>query len=184
MQNFVLFNIRRFLTPAGHLLGISFLLLFIGPSLKSVVTVIMAINVALTVWFLSKVLSITSFRFQQDWASIKSFVTYGIKSYLQILSGHLIYQIDLYLIAYFLGAKQVAFYSIAVGMATLLWYIPNTVGIVLFPTLSSVQNEKEIHRFSGVVCRNTLLITALGAICLGLVGKYVVLLFYGDLYDW
>ena len=33
MQNFLLFNIRRLLTPAGHLLGISFLILFIGLNL-------------------------------------------------------------------------------------------------------------------------------------------------------
>jgi len=182
IQNFLLFNIRRFLTPAGNLLGICFLLLFFGLSLGSVVTVFICISVAFTVWFFFKVISITSFRLYLNWATVKAFFTYGIKSYLQILAGHLIYQIDLYIIAYLLGAKQVAFYSIAVGIATLLWYLPNTVGVVLFPTLTATHNEQEIHRISGQICRNTLLITAVGAICLGLVGKYLISLFYGAQY--
>jgi len=182
LQKFLLFNVRRFLTPVGNLLGVCLVLLVFGLSLRSVVTVFISISVALTVWFFVKVISITSFQLHFNWTSVKSFFSYGIKSYLQILTGHLIYQIDIYIIAYLLGAKQVAFYSIAVGMATLLWYIPNTVGVVLFPTLSSVQNEQEIHLFSGQVCRNTLLITAVGAICLGLVGKFLISLFYGAQY--
>jgi len=182
IQNFLLFNIRRLLTSAGNLLGICFLLLFFGLSLGSVVTVFICISVAFTVWFFFKVISITSFRLYLNWAIVKSFFTYGIKSYLQILAGHLIYQIDLYIIAYLLGAKQIAFYSIAVGIATLLWYLPNAVGVVLFPALAATHNEQEIHRFSGQICRNTLLMTALGAICLALAGKYLILLFYGGLY--
>lgn len=182
IRNFLLFNIRRLLTSAGNLLGICFLLLFFGLSLGSVVTVFICISVAFTVWFFFKVILITSFRLYLNWVTVKSFFTYGIKSYLQILAGHLIYQIDLYIIAYLLGAKQIAFYSIAVGIATLLWYLPNTVGVVLFPTLSSEDNEKDIHIFSALVCRHTLVTTSLGAICLALIGKYLILLFYGAQY--
>ena len=67
-------------------------------------------------------------------------------------------------------------------MATLLWYLPNTVGVVLFPALSSEGNEKDIHDFSALVCRHTLLINSLGAIGLGLVGRYLILFLYGAEY--
>ena len=182
LKNFLLFNLRRFLTPVGNLLGIFLVYLAFGLSLRSVVVVFTVVSVVLTTWFFLKVISVTSFRLSLDWVSIKSFIGYGIKSYLQILAGHLIYQVDLYIIAYLLGAKQVAFYSIAVGMATLLWYLPNTAGVVLFPTLSSEGNEKDIHDFSALVCRHTLLITSLGAIGLGLVGRYLILFLYGAEY--
>lgn len=183
LQNFMLFNVRRFLTPVCNILGLFLLLAFWGISLEYVVIVFVGVSGVLTVWFLFKVLSITSFRFEPAWGSVRSFVVYGVKSFLQTLSGHLIYQIDLYIIAYLLGAKEVAFYGIAVGVATLLWYIPNTVGLVLFPALSSIHDEKEIHLFSGQVCRNTLLITAWGGISLGLIGKFLILLFYGTQYS-
>jgi len=181
-QNFLLFNVRRILTPAGNLIGVCLVFLVFGLSLKSVVAVFISICVVSTAWFFIKVISITSFRLHLDWTSMKSFFTYGIKSYLQILTGHLIYQIDLYLIAYLLNAKQVAFYSIAVGVATLLWYLPNTIGVVLFPTLSSIHNDKEIHIISAEVCRHTLFITFIGAVGLGLAGKYLILLFFGAEY--
>lgn len=181
-QNFLLFNVRRILTPAGNLIGVCLVFLVFGPSLKSVVAVFISICVVSTAWFFIKVISITSFRLHLDWTSMKSFFTYGIKSYLQILTGHLIYQIDLYLIAYLLSAKQVAFYSIAVGVATLLWYLPNTIGVVLFPTLSSIHNDEEIHMFSAEVCRHTLFITCIGAVGLGLAGKYLILFFFGAEY--
>jgi O-antigen/teichoic acid export membrane protein len=182
LKNFFLFNIRRVLTPAVNLICIFSVYFIYGLSLRSIVAIVTIVSIVLTVWFFIKVISLTSLRLTIDWTTIKSFIGYGTKSYIQILAGHLIYQVDLYILAYLLDAKQVAFYGIAVGMATLLWYIPNTVGVVLFPTLSSVDNEKEIHLFSTQVCRHTLLITSLGAIILGLVGKYLILFFYGAEY--
>ena len=182
LKNFLLFNLRRLLTPACNFLGILFVYLLLGLSLRSVVIVFTAVAVILTVLFFIKVILIAPLRPKIDLISIKSFTGYGIKSYLQILAGHLIYQIDLYIIAYLLGAKQVAFYGIAVGMATLLWYLPNTVGMVLFPTLASEDNEKDIHIFSALACRHTLVTTSVGAICLALIGKYLILLFYGAEY--
>jgi O-antigen/teichoic acid export membrane protein len=81
-----------------------------------------------------------------------------------------------------LDVRQVAFYSIAVGVATLLWHLPNTVGIVLFPELSSIQNEKKIHVISTMVCRNTLMIAFLGAIFLSIAGKFLIQFIYGTEY--
>lgn len=182
LKRFSLFNIRRLLTPVVTLLGILSLYFASSLTLNSVVAIFTTVSVVLTLCFLIKTLSITSFHFKIDWITIRSFMGYGIKSYLQILAGHLIYQVDLYILAYLLGAKQVAFYSIAVGLATLLWYFPNTVGLVLFPTLSSEHDEEQIHLFSAQVCRHTLLITCLGAICLAFTGKYFILLFYGPEY--
>ncbi|MBN2570307.1 MAG: oligosaccharide flippase family protein, partial [Deltaproteobacteria bacterium] len=179
LKKFGLFNVRRLLTPVGNLFGVLVILLLSGLTLRSVIIVSLSVNVLLTIILTMKVLSITSFRFDLHWLTIRSLLRYGILSYLQLIVAHLIYQADLYMIAYLLDAQQVAFYSIAVGVATLLWFLPDTIGIVLFPALSSIENENQIHSFSAQVCRNTLLITTLGALGLGLIGKYVIVLFYG-----
>ena len=181
-QNYLLFNIRRLLNPLGNLLGVCLLFLFFKVSIGSVVAVFIIINIVTTTWLFLKLISNTSIRFHFNWILIKSFFSYGIKSYFQLLIGHLIYQVDIYIISYLVGAKEVAFYSIAVAVATLLWFIPDTIGTILFPTLASTQNEEEIHLFSAKVCRNTLFITTLGAISLSLIGKYLILLFYGNAY--
>jgi O-antigen/teichoic acid export membrane protein len=174
---------RRLLTPALNLLCICIVYLFWGLSLKAVLTVFIAVNTLLTLWFFLKIKAVTSLRFSIDWLIVKSLFSYGLKSYTQTLTGHLIYQIDIYIIAYLLGARQVAFYAIAVGIATLLWYIPNTVGVVLFPTLSSVKDDNKIHEFSAQVCRHTMFITSLAALALGLAGKYIILFIYGAEYN-
>jgi len=58
---------------------------------------------------------------------------FGLKSYLQNLVGSLNYRLDVYILAFFLTPKQVAFYGVATSLAEVAWYIPNSVGVVLFP---------------------------------------------------
>lgn len=181
-QNYLVYNIRRLLNPLGNLLGVCFLFLFFKISLGAIVAVFITINIVTTTWLSLRLISNTSIHFNFNWVLTKSFFSYGIKSYFQLLIGHLIYQVDIYIISYLVGAKEVAFYSIAVGLATILWFIPDTIGTVLFPTLASTRNEEEIHLFSARVCRNTLFVTTLGAIGLSLIGKYLILLFYGNTY--
>lgn len=182
MQKYLLFNGRRLLTAAANFLGVCIVLLVFGLGVKSVIAVFVAVSVVSTAWFFSKVGSITAFRFRLSWTTIKSFLSYGFKSYAQILAGHLVYQIDVYIISYFLGAKELAFYSIAVTVATLLWYIPNTIGTVLFPTLTSIEKEGDANALSAAICRNALFVTTLGAIVIGLIGPHLVRFFYGDSY--
>ena len=182
-QNYLIYNIRRLLNPLGNLLGIGLLFLFFKISLETVVAAFITINIVTTTWLFLRLISRTPVRFYFNWNLLKSFFGYGIKSYSQLLIGHLIYQIDIYIISYLLGVKEVAYYSIAVGVATMLWFIPDTVGTVLFPTLSSTQKEEEIHAFSAKICRNILFVTTIGAISLGIAGKYFILLFYGSSYS-
>ena len=182
LNNFFLLNLKRFLMPSGNLLVIIFLYFSIGITLKAVIISFAVVNSLFIVWLACKLKSLLSFRFCMDWTVIPSLLKYGSKSYLQSVTGHLIYQIDLYLIAYLLGAREVAYYGIAVGLATILWYIPNTIGIVLFPALSSERNESEIHSFSVQVCKHTLFFTFIAAIGLGLLSEYLLVFLYGPEY--
>ncbi len=179
---FFLFNQRRFLTPVLNLMTIAVIYCTIGIKLKYVLLSFLTINLLLTIWFIVKVKSIVIYKFYIDFLTAKSLMKYGFKSYLQNLAGHLIYQVDLYIIAYLLDAREVAHYGVAVGLATILWYIPNTVGIVLFPTLSSKKSEKEIHIFSTNVCRHTLFITSFASIILAFTAKYILIFCYGSQY--
>lgn len=182
IKNYSFFNLLRILYPLVCFLGILLISAFSDPTLKSFILIYVVINIFLYSAFFIKVMYKLSIRFTPDFSLIIPLISYGLKSYLQLISGHLIYQADIYIIAYLLDARQVAFYSISVGVATLLWYLPNTVGIVLFPELSSIQNEKEIHDISTMVCRNTLMIAFLGAIFLSIAGKFLIQFFYGTEY--
>ncbi|MCR4407753.1 MAG: oligosaccharide flippase family protein [Anaerolineae bacterium] len=106
---------------------------------------------------------------------------YGFKSYVQNLVGHLNYRLDVYLLAMFLAPAQIAFYAIATNIAELVWYIPDSVGTVLFPKLSAAPRE-HVHSMTAEVCRHTIFITALATLGLATVGWVVIPLFYGPAY--
>ena len=95
------------------------------------------------------------------------------------------YRLDVYVVALFLSPRDVAFYSIATSIAELSWYIPNSVGIVLFPKLSNEPEEK-IHSLTAEVCRHTLFITLLatGGVVLAGVLAMVLALVARDLVFW
>lgn len=106
---------------------------------------------------------------------------YGLKSYVQNLMGHLAYRLDIYLVALFLDPRDVAFYSIAVSIAELAWYVPNSVGIVLFPKLSN-EVEERIHPLTAEVCRHTFSITLLITAGVTIAGIIGIPLLYGAEY--
>jgi O-antigen/teichoic acid export membrane protein len=106
---------------------------------------------------------------------------YGLKSYFQNLMGHLAYRLDIYLVALFLDPRDVAFYSIAVSIAELAWYVPNSVGIVLFPKLSN-EVEERIHPLTAEVCRHTFAITLLATVGVTIAGIIGIPLLYGAEY--
>ena len=113
-----------------------------------------------------------------DSCLVRESLGYGVKSYLQNLMGHLAYRLDIYLVALFLDPRDVAFYSIAVSIAELAWYIPNSVGIVLFPKLSN-EAEERIHPLTAEVCRHTFIITLLATVGVIVAGIIGIPLLYG-----
>jgi len=182
LKNFKLFNLLRTLYPLSCLIGVLALYALSGHALKAFITLYVAINVLLYSAFFIFLFHKLSLRFIPDFSLVVPLISYGLKSYFQLLLGHLIYQADIYIIAYLLDARQVAFYTIAVSVATLLWYLPNTVGVVLFPELSSIRNEHEIHKISTTICRHTVMIAFFGAICLSVMGNFLIQLIYGAEY--
>lgn len=116
-----------------------------------------------------------------DWALMGDSLVYGMKSYAQNLIGHLTYRLDIYLVAFLLTPRDVAFYGIATSVAEMIWYIPNSVGLVLFPRLSSTQ-ESQVHQITAEVCRHTLLVTALIGAAVLVAGVVGIPLLYGPEY--
>lgn len=177
-QSFGVFNFLRLLMPVA-LLGCMALALLvfqggIGWAVSAYATgTFLAVGVGLLVAG-----RLIRFRPVFDWPLARESLTYGVKSYLQNLVGHLAYRLDIYLVALFLSPRDVAFYGIATSIAELSWYIPNSVGIVLFPKLSN-EPEERIHSLTAEVCRLTLFITLMATGAVVLAGIVGIPLLYG-----
>lgn len=180
-QRFDLFNLRRLVTPVLLLVGFVIGLVLSKGGLSAAVGAYVAVTILTAI--LSFVLTGREVRLTLAFdrrLSGEAF-QFGIKSYLQNLVGKLNYRIDIYLLAFFLAPEQVAFYGVATSLAEVAWYIPNSVGLVLFPHLSNAPMEA-IHHITAKACRNTLVLTGLIIAGLLAVGWFFVPLVYGPDY--
>ncbi|MEE8391881.1 MAG: flippase, partial [Anaerolineae bacterium] len=177
-QNFRVFNGLRLLMPVA-LLGCTALALLVFQGDLGWAVAAYAIGTFLAVSICLVVVGrLARFRPAFDWSLARESLAYGLKSYLQNLAGHLTYRLDIYLVALFLSPRDVALYSIATSIAELAWYVPNSVGIVLFPKLSN-EPEERIHPLTAEVCRHTLFIATMGMVGVASVGAVGIPLLYG-----
>lgn len=180
-HQFKRYNLRRLIAQI-LLLVLMFLMLVVLRKAASGAILAFTLAMALSVIF-SIVLVGRSTRLRPGFqpALAKEAVRYGLKSYAQNLVGHLTYRLDLYLVAMFLEPAQIAFYAVATSIAELAWYVPNSVGMVLFPRLS-IATAEEIHPLTAEISRHTLFVTFLITLGLSVVGWIVIPLFYGEPY--
>ena len=112
----------------------------------------------------------------------KSSFSYGIRGYGTIVCGQITYRFDQLLIPHFVGMTQQGYYSIAVLLAEKLMHITNTLQLVLFPKLSASTPE-DANRITTVAVRHALFWVGLGAICLQLIRRPLVLILYGTAFE-
>lgn len=177
-QQFGYFNVLRLLMPLALLGCTALALLVFRGGIGWAVVAYLTANVLAIAISLFVVGRLMRFKFAFDWPLIRESLAYGLKSYLQNLIGHLTYRLDVYLVALFLPPSEIAFYGIATSVAELSWYIPNAVGMVLFPKLSN-ELEERIHPLTAEACRHTLIITAAVTTAVTLVGVIAIPLVYG-----
>jgi O-antigen/teichoic acid export membrane protein len=108
-------------------------------------------------------------------------VKFGLQSYLGNVIQFFNYRIDMFLIEVLLNFASVGYYSISVGLAESLWYLPSAVGTMVFARTPGL-SEEERNESTPRVCRNTLFVTIILAIILFFTGKYIILILFGSQY--
>jgi stage V sporulation protein B len=181
-QLFALFNFRRLLSPIFLLVGVALLIGVAGWGTRGAVIAFVASTLVSLVVSAGMVSRLVPLSFSLNRALAREAVGFGLKSYLQNLVGHLNYRLDVYMLALFLPPTQVAFYAIATSVAELAWYIPNSVGMVLFPKLSA-ETGNRIHELTAEVTRHTVLVTGLASIVILGLGWVLIPLVYGSAYS-
>ena len=104
---------------------------------------------------------------------MRSTLSFGLKGHIGNVLQFFNYRLDTFIVNYFIGSAGVGIYSVAVALAELLWHLPNAVAFVIFPRAAASRPE-EMNVFTPRVFRLTLVLTALGALCLTLMGRPVI----------
>ena len=127
--------------------------------------------------------SVGGFSFDLNRGFIKDVYQYGIKAYLGNVIGFLNYRVELFLLGYFLPMAAVGYYSIAVGLAEMLWLVSQSAGTMIFPMVSAEQDEDRKKNFTPLVMRTVVGITLLGVLILFFLAGWFIPLVYSELYN-
>lgn len=136
------------------------------------------VTLGMAIFWLKKITAI-KFRFYPGLA--RKFVKFGIKGYSANFMTYLSYRLDMFLVAYFLNTEAVGYYGLAVGLAEMLWYIPNSINTILYPKVSGLSN-RDANDFTPKVCRNTLFLIGMASLGTLFFGKFIIKFAYGAVY--
>src|SRR5579862_517985 len=181
-ERFREYNVRQIVPTVLLLIGMFVSLVVFHMGLVAAVCIWAAIFVFMSLWLTVRVHREAPLALRVDRALLGGMLGFGAKSYVQTLAATLHLRIDQYLIAYLLNPEQVAYYVIGVNLVGLLLRIPEATGTVLYPRLAQAKGE-DAHATTTRVCRNTLFLTALGAVALAIAGPIGIPLLYGHRFD-
>ncbi|MHB8958671.1 MAG: oligosaccharide flippase family protein [Candidatus Limnocylindrales bacterium] len=105
---------------------------------------------------------------------IRELLSYGLRMYPASMSSFFSYRADVYLLA-LLGtsSSELGLYSIAVGLAELVFFLPDSVVIVFFPHVAG-GTRQEADEQSAVVTRVTIVATGMAAVPLAIAAVFAV----------
>jgi O-antigen/teichoic acid export membrane protein len=119
------------------------------------------------------------------WAGVSTLVKlvrFGGQGQISNLIQLLNYRLDAFLILIFVNTAGVGLYSVATSQTEGLWIIANSVAIVLLTNITSGDADNAA-RVTPVVCRNTLVITAVGALGAFILAPIFISIIFGDAYQ-
>jgi len=108
-----------------------------------------------------------------DWPSLREQVRFGMQGQVGNLVQLLNYRLDQYIVLLFVSTAGVGIYAVSVTVSQSVWFLANAVAAVLLPRLTAA-DEADAARTTPLVCRNTLLVSALGALGLAAVSPWLV----------
>lgn len=164
----------RLVLVVGAIMGLGLGL----PAAVAIYTVIGALNIGWLLWSMRRTVRFSA---TPDLPLLRRMLSFGVRSYVQVVTAHLLLRIDVYMVQAFLGPAATAFYALALHFTELVLEVPQAIGLVLYPKLAALP-EAEVHRLTAQTCRRTLMVTVPAAAALALLGPWVIRAWYGEPY--
>jgi O-antigen/teichoic acid export membrane protein len=109
-----------------------------------------------------------------DVTLLRSMLAYGIKFYISIMAGVLIFRADLLIVNHFRGAGEAGVYAVASQVSFLLMMLPGVIAMLLFPRVASEQDPRgeftiQVTRHASFVMLVLCIAAAIGSFALPLI---------------
>jgi O-antigen/teichoic acid export membrane protein len=116
----------------------------------------------------------------ENFKNILKMVKFGAKEHIGVISQNLNLRLDILIMGALLAKEEIGYYSIAVMIAQLVWYIPESVTVFLYPKIAGQNNNLESANITTLANRITLLVSLLVAFLIFLAGSFLIPLMYGQ----
>jgi O-antigen/teichoic acid export membrane protein len=106
------------------------------------------------------------------WAALREGLWFGLRQHAGSIAQLFAYRLDVLILAGMRRPAEVGCYTLAVMLAEMAWYVPQSVGEILFPKTAA--DRAAANRFTPLVCRCTVAFTAVGlAVLFALAGVLI-----------
>ncbi len=139
----------------------------LGPSVMGAIAVYLIASSIQAIGFAIGARRVSADNVGAESVSYRELLRYGLRFYPGSLTSFFSYRVDAYLIAFLLTAPSapLGYYSMAVGLAEMVFYFPNAVSTLFFPHVAGLP-RLESDRQVAMVSRVTLLVTSVFALAL------------------
>lgn len=173
-----LYNLANAIQLTLSLVIVSLLLVVANLGLRAAVISIVINMVIAGTLMVGFVRASEKFSLRIYWNLFRQTMAYGAKGYFANLIQFLNYRVDMLLISYFVGAAAVGQYSVAVNFAEVLWFLPTSIGTILFPHISR-SSDATANIVTAKISRQTLLLMALASAVVAIVLPKLIPLVFG-----
>jgi O-antigen/teichoic acid export membrane protein len=180
-DRFKIYNIRLLAEAVLTVTGMAVALLLLDLGLPGAFGVAVGTRLFMVMWVVWTIHRGSRLQFRFDLPLAKRMFKYGLKSHVQIIASHFHFKAAMYLVAFYLSPAQVAFYSIASRLAEHILWLPQSLGLALFPRLAA-SSEQRAHEMTAMAVRQSVVLTAIAAAGLVVFGEFLITLWYGEAY--
>jgi O-antigen/teichoic acid export membrane protein len=140
---------------------------WLGAGVEGAIAVYLIVSVIQTLGFALASARITRAVPQPSIAPYGQLIRYGLRVYPGSLAGFFSYRVDAYLIAFLIAnpSEALGYYSMAVGLAEMVFLFPRAVSTLFFPQVAA-SSQEDSNRQVALVSRVTLLVSGTFAVLL------------------
>lgn len=174
-------NLIDSMSPALALVNAVVVLIVLRSRLTTLVSFNTAAAIVLSlvlVWVIARLLAREKERqaSRLDFPLLGRMLGYGVKFYVSILAGVVIFRVDLLFVNHFRGASEAGVYAVAAQVSFLLMMLPGVIATLLFPRVASHQDPR--GEFAIQVTRHASFIMLIMCIAAA-AGSFALPLIYG-----
>lgn len=105
---------------------------------------------------------------------------YGVQSYISNVVTFLYYRINIFIISYFLGSKDVGYYSTCLVVIEFIWLLSSTMSSITYPMFSNPAVGDMRKKMIPIITRIILLLTAIATFSFYGLSNFLIPLLFGE----